>query len=395
MNHGFIPYGRQTVEDDDVAAVVAALRGELLTTGLKVEEYETALAKAVGATYAVACNSGTAALHLSMLAAELGPGDAAIVPSMTFLATANAVRMTGAEVIFADVDPATGLMTAETFAEARGSATRGWKIRTALPVHLNGQVCDVAEIAAVAHPAGIVLVEDACHAIGVAGIGSTPHSHMACFSTHAVKTITTAEGGMVTTADAKAAARMRCLRSHGMVREADAFANGYLAFDDGEVNPWYYEMPELGWNYRLPDLLCALGLSQLHKLDRFHRRRIEIAARYDRLLAPLSPVLRPVPHGNRAHGWHLYAVLIDFPTLGITRARFMKALRGAGIGTQVHYIPVHLQPYYRSRYPDVSLPGAETYYARCLSIPIYPAMTDADVDRVAAMLSRLVKGTDA
>jgi UDP-4-amino-4,6-dideoxy-N-acetyl-beta-L-altrosamine transaminase len=393
MSVQFLPYGRQTVEDDDVGAVAAALRGDFLTTGPRVEEYERAFARATGAVHAVACNSGTAALHLAILAENLGPDDTAIVPTMTFLATANAVRMTGADVEFADVDPDSGLMTPNTFEAAKKRASAHHRrVKAALPVHLNGQLCDMRGLAAVAQANGIALIEDACHSLGVKDIGATPHSRMACFSTHPVKAVATGEGGVVTTSDARLAERMRSLRSHGMVREPSAFTDRELAFEDGKANPWYYEMPEVGWNYRLPDILCALGVSQLAKLDRFHRRRIEIAATYDRLLAPLAPVLRPVVHGNNPHGWHLYAVLIDFRALGTTRARAMTALRAQGIGTQVHYIPVHMQPYYRRRYGNQSLPGAEAYYSRCLSIPIYPAMTDDDVHRVAQALARLVRG---
>lgn len=388
----FLPYGRQTIDDDDVAAVAAALRADLLTTGGKVDDYERAFARATGAAHAVVCNSGTAALHLAALAADLGPGDAAVVPSMTFLATANVVRMTGAEVVFADVDPDSGLMTPETFEAARLRAERPKAIKAALPVHLNGQLCDMSGIAAAASPNGIALIEDACHALGVANVGATVHSQAACFSTHPVKTIATGEGGVVTTSDARRAARMRALRSHGMVREMSEFSNRDLAITDMEVNPWYYEMNEIGWNYRLPDILCALGLSQMEKLERFHRRRQEISILYDEIFAPFAPVLQPVPHGTGPHGWHLYAVLIDFAALGTTRAKVMKALRQQDIGTQVHYIPVHRQPYYRDRYRDLSLPGAEAYYSRCLSIPLYPSMSDDDVRRVADALSRLVRG---
>lgn len=390
-----LPYGRQTIGEDDVAAVVAALRDDFLTTGPRVEEFEGAFAKASGAAHAVGCNSGTAALHLAALALNIGPGDGAIVPTMSFLATANAVRMTGAEVVFADVDAETGLITAETMTAAVEQEKKsGLRLRAAFPVHLNGQVADMAALAAAA-PSGFSLVEDACHALGEADIGAAPHSRMACFSTHPVKAIATGEGGVVTTADAATAYRLRQLRSHGMTREADKFENRELAFDGNEPNPWYYEMPEFGWNYRMPDILCALGISQLKKLDGFYRRRVEIAALYDRLLAPMAPVLRAVPHGNAPHGWHLYAVLIDFASLGTTRARFMKALRAEGVGTQVHYIPIHRQPYYQRRYGEISLPGADAYYARCLSIPMFPAMTDADVERVAGALSALLRGKAA
>lgn len=195
---------------------------------------------------------------------------------------------------------------------------------------------------------------------------------------------------MVTTGDAEIAAVMRELRSHGMIRDESRFELSEQAFDDGVANPWFYEMQEIGWNYRLPDILCALGLTQLGKLDHFLARRREIADRYDRLVAPLYPLLRPVPRGNRPHGLHLYAVHIDFKALATTRARFMAALRAEGIGTQVHYIPLHWQPYYRRRYGDLRLPSAESYYERCLSIPLFPAMTDGDVDRVVTTLKRLV-----
>ncbi len=384
-----LPYGRQTIEDDDIAAVSAAMRSDLLTTGPLVEVFERDFARATGAAHAVACNSGTAALHLAVLALDCGPNDAVIVPTMTFLSTANVVRMTGAEVVFADVDPQTGLMTPQTFGAALARAA-GRRVKAALPVHLNGRICAMAEIRERADADGVALVEDACHALGVPSAGATRHSRMACFSTHPVKAIATGEGGMVTTADPLLARRMGRLRSHAMVRDAEAFEDADLGFSDRVANPWYYEMHELGWNYRLPDILCALGVSQLKKLDRFHRRRVEIAALYDRLLAPLAQVVRPVSRATNEHGWHLYAVLVDFAQLGISRATVMNELRRRGIGTQVHYIPVHHQPYYRKRYGDLELPGADAYYARCLSLPIFAGMLDDDARNVADALSHIV-----
>jgi UDP-4-amino-4,6-dideoxy-N-acetyl-beta-L-altrosamine transaminase len=382
----YLPYGRQSIDADDILAVTEALKSDFLTTGPRVAEFEAAFAKATGARCAVACNSGTAALHLAAMALDLGPGRAAVVPSMTFLATANAVRMTGAEVVFADVEGETGLLTSETLADALGRAkAAGLSVRAALPVHLNGQLCDMTALGDIAREHGIALVTDACHALGLPGVGATEHTLMACFSTHPVKAIATGEGGVVTTADEAIAARMRQLRSHGMTANPDDFQNQELAVEGNETNPWYYEMHEIGWNYRLPDVLCALGISQLGKLERFHRRRNEIAALYDELLAPLAPTIRPVPH-PRPHGWHLYVLLIDFPSLGTTRRRFMQALRARGVGTQVHYIPVHLQPYYRNRYGRQQLHGAERYYAHCLSIPMFPAMNDDDVQHVVRAL---------
>jgi UDP-4-amino-4,6-dideoxy-N-acetyl-beta-L-altrosamine transaminase len=387
----WLPYGRQTLDDDDVAAVSLALRAEYLTNGPRVDEFELAFAEATGAKNAVVCNSGTAALHLAAMALDLGPGDAAIVPTITFVATANVVRMTGAEVIFADVESDSGLMTAATFTAACARAIRaGYKVKAAFPVHLNGQLCDMPELSASAVGPGVALIEDACHALGVPSVGETCHSRMAAFSTHPVKAIATGEGGCVTTSDEKLASRMRKLRSHGITRDPADFQNCALAFDGDTVNTNHYEMHELGWNYRMPDILCALGISQLKKLDRFWRRRAEIASRYDNLLAPLAPVLKPVSHGTRPHGWHLYPVLINFAQLELTRERFIEALHAKKIRTAVHYIPVHRQPYYQRRYGQINLPGADAYFARCLSLPIFPSLTDHGLERVAAALAAIV-----
>lgn len=385
MSADFLPYGRQTIDDADVAAVAAALRSDYLTTGPLVGQFEAAFAKASGANHAVASNSGTAALHLAMLALGLGPDDAVIVPTVTFLATANAVRMTGAEVVFADVDADTGLLTRATLRSATARVGKR-RLRAAVPVHLNGRVCDMKALVQEANSAGFVLIEDACHALGVPDIGACAHSFAACFSTHPVKAIATGEGGVTTAKDGAVARHMLELRSHGMVRDASRFQRRDLGMAGDLPNPWYYEMPEFGWNYRMPDVLCALGLSQIGKLAGFQRRRREIAALYDQLLAPLAPHLRPVPHRDAAHGWHLYAVLVDFAALGKSRASVMRGLAARGIGSQVHYMPVHLQPYYAARYGAIDLPGALDYYDRCLSIPFYPTLTDDDAARVAGAL---------
>jgi UDP-4-amino-4,6-dideoxy-N-acetyl-beta-L-altrosamine transaminase len=385
-------YSLPAVDEDDIIAVTNALRSNFLTTGPRVAEFESAFAKETGAAFAVVCNSGTAALHLTMLGLALTPGDAVVVPAITFLSTANVVRMTGADVVFADVDAQTGLMTPDTFDAAlyRSRANKS-KIRAAIPVHLNGRLCNMETLAGIASPAGISICEDACHALGVELIGAARHSQAACFSTHAVKAITTGEGGMVTTNDPELAHKIRQLRTHGITREVAEFTDLDLAFDEGNANLWYYEMSRIGWNYRLPDILCALGTSQLRKLQRFHSRRRELAALYDRLLAPLAPTIHPVSPADTIHGWHLYAVLIDFAQLGTTRRAVMERLRGKGIGTQVHYIPVHLQPYYRQLYGRIKLSGAESYYSRCLTIPMFPNMTDDDVHRVAESLADLVE----
>jgi dTDP-4-amino-4,6-dideoxygalactose transaminase len=326
------------------------------------------------------------------MAVDLGEGQAAVVPALTFLATANVVRMTGAEVVFADVDPDSGLLTETTLAAAVKRAG-SQKLTAVLPVHLNGQICDMSALAAVAGRNHIRLIEDACHALGAADVGAAEHSAAACFSTHPVKAIATAEGGVVTTRDGAMAARMRRLRSHGINHDPRTFIQRDAGFEGEKPNPWYHEMPEIGWNYRMPDVLCALGISQLNKLDHFIARRKQIAAHYERLLAPLAPAIRPVARDNVLHGWHLYAIRVDFAALGTTRARFMRALRELGVGTQVHYIPLYKQPYYRQRYGEISLPGAEAYYARCLSIPMFPTMKDEDVERVVGALGRVAGGT--
>ncbi|THD57804.1 UDP-4-amino-4,6-dideoxy-N-acetyl-beta-L-altrosamine transaminase [Phenylobacterium sp.] len=376
-----LPYGRQTIEDDDVAAVVEALRADFLTTGPMVAAFEAAFAETVGARHTVACANGTAALHLAMLALDIGPGEAVIAPSITFLATANCARYVGAEVVFADVDPQSGLMTPDTLAEALTRVGER-RLRAVLPVHLRGDAANLPELAALAGEAGAVLVEDAPHALGTTmsfgnvaeRVGDVRHAAMATFSFHPVKTIATGEGGMVTTNDPALAERLRTMRSHGMVRPEGA-------------DPWWYEMPEPGFNYRLPDILCALGLSQLKKLPRFAARRRALAKAYDAALAPLAPVVQVAARP----AWsdpvlHLMCVLIDFEAVGLTRREVVERLREHGVGTQVHYIPVHRQPYYRARYGALDLPGAEAWYARCLSLPLYPGMADADVGRVAEAL---------
>ncbi len=379
MSDGFLPYGRQTIEEDDIAAVAQALRGDFLTTGPTVEAFETAFAAKVGAAHAVACSNGTASLHLAMLALGVGPGDVCIVPSITFLATANCAAYVGAEVVFADVDPDSGLMTPDTLADALSRA-RG-PVKAVLPVHLRGDVCDLPALARLAADAGAVLVEDAPHALGTtmdfgAGleqVGDCSHAVMASFSFHPVKTIATGEGGMLTTNDPALATALRSLRSHGMTRPAAA-------------DPWVYEMSRPGFNYRLPDINCALGLSQLAKLDRFTDRRRRLAALYEQRLAGLNAVALAARPAWSDPALHLLTVLIDFQALGVSRAEVMARLSAAGIGSQVHYIPVHTQPWWRARNGLLDLPGAQAWYDRCLSLPLYPAMEDGDVERVVAGL---------
>jgi UDP-4-amino-4,6-dideoxy-N-acetyl-beta-L-altrosamine transaminase len=388
-----LPYGRQSIGDDDVQAVIDALRGDYLTTGPLVPRFERALANAVGARDAIAVSNGTAALHLCARALNLTEGTLSIVPAITFLATANAIRLTGGEVVFADVDPETGRMTAETLRAAIRAAAK--PVGAVFPVHVAGPACGMAAIAEIAARHSAAVVEDAAHAIGtVAGdagpVGSGGFSTMTCFSFHPVKTVTTCEGGAIAVNDPAVAARLRRDRSHGMIRERSDFVRPDLGLDSADgANPWYYEMHEPGLNYRLTDVQSALGLVQLSKLERFKRARADWKALYDRLLAPLSPLVRtpPCPAGQDP-AWHLYPVQIDFAAAGSNRAAVMRRLAAEGVMTQVHYIPLHWQPYYRARYGEVALPGAESYYARTLSLPLYPDLGEDGVVQVVAALRR-------
>ncbi len=373
-----LPYGRQTIDDADVAAVLEVLRSPFLTAGPMVGRFEQALAAKVGARYASVCANGTAALHLVYAALGIGEGDEIITTPITFSATAAAAYYVGAKVRFADVDPATGNMD-----PASVEALVTPRTRAIVPVHLGGLPVDLEAFAAIAQRHGIALVEDACHALGATYHG-TPigsRSDATVFSFHPVKHITTGEGGAIVTHNAALKQRIDRLRGHGIERDP--------AQMQAPEGPWSYEVQELGWNYRLSDLACALGLSQLAKLDGFVARRRELAARYrEQLFAGVSA---PPEFGDRESSYHLFAVAIDFPRFRTTRKVVVERLAAAGIGTQVHYIPLLHHPLHAARCPDEvgrARPGADQYYARTLSLPMFPAMTDADVGEVVAQLSR-------
>ncbi len=393
----FLPYTQHTLDEDDIQAVVKVLQDGPLTTGPRVGALETRFTEITGAKHAVSCSSGTAALHLASLALGLGPGKKVIVPAMTFLATANAVRFTGADVVFADVDPASGLMAPSHLQDALDRA--GPEVAAVYPVHLNGQCADMAALSATAN--GLAVVEDACHVLGGemrtssgdwTAVGSCAMSEMAIFSLHPAKIAAMGEGGIVTTNDGKTASKLARLRNHGMVREAGAFAHADDAFDAaGQANPWYYEMPEIGYNYRASDIHCALGISQLGKLGRFRKARQALADDYDRLLAPLDPRVRPLPRVEGCRpAWHLYVVHIDFAAAGMDRAALMHRLREAGIGSQVLYLPVNRQPYYRRLYGETRLPGADAYYESALALPLSVAMNTSDVERVVGAMKNIL-----
>lgn len=396
-----LPYGRQSIGDDDIAAVAEVLRSDWLTTGPATRSFEAALTARCGAPHAVSCANGTAALHLACLALGLAPSHTVIVPSITFAATANAPRLAGAEVVFADVDPDNGLMTPKSFEEAIArAAAAGSRASAVFPVDLAGQCGDLQAIADIARRENMAIVEDSCHAIGSQyqrhdgtwhPVGTSIDSDMTVFSFHPVKTIASGEGGAVLTRRPDLADRVALFRGHGIHRNPTDFVDTEAGFDHAVANPWYYEMVELGLNYRLSDLNCALGESQLKKLDRFAAARRILVSDYNARLAALAPLVRPIARTPWSiPAWHLYSVLVDFDQAGISRGQVARALEEYGIRCQVHYIPVHRQPYYRARYGEQTLPGADAYYRRTLSLPLFVGMTSDDVDYVVDALAHIL-----
>ena len=376
-----LPYGRQWLDDADVDAVVAVLRSDWLTTGPRVAEFEAAFAAAVGAPHAVAVSSGTAALHAAMYAAGVGPGDEVIVPALTFAASANCAVYQGATPVFADVSPGT-LLLAPTEVERLLTP----RTRAVVSVDYAGQPCEYDRLRTIARDRGICLVADACHALGgryrEEPVGTL--ADLTAFSLHPVKHITTGEGGVVTTADPALATRMRTFRNHGITADHARRA---------AQNSWFYEMVDLGYNYRLTDFQCALGLSQLRKLPGWVARRRALARRYDGALAEL-PGVRPLAvRPEVEHAYHLYVIELDSEVLSASRADVFAALRAEGIAVNVHYIPVYWHPFYRDRFgmtPGLC-PVTEEAYARMLSLPMYAGMSDADADSVVEAVDKVVR----
>ena len=385
----FLPYGRQWIDAEDEAAVLEALRSPLIAHGPRIDAFEAAFAERVGSKQAVACSSGTAALHLSLATLDPQPGDVAIIPAITFLATATAAVMAGFTPRFCDVDPDSGLITADTLSEALEGQTQ---VRVVLPVHLGGAICDLDALYRTTQMRGVELIEDGCHAIGGSdakgrAVGAADFSIATTFSLHPVKTLTSGEGGVATLNDPERAERMRRLRNHGVTRDPALMSTPHAFSADGTVHPWAYEQLELGFNSRLNELEAALGLSQLGKLSAFAERRRALCRAYDLALEPFAPRIRPTvsPQGQTLCR-HLYQVLVDFAALGIDRADAMRRLQTLGVGTQVHYIPLYRQPYFQKRLGEMRLPGAEAWYARVLALPLFPAMADDDVARVVDAL---------
>lgn len=383
-----IPYGRQDISQADIDAVIAVLQSDYLTQGPMVPRFELKVAEHVGARYALAVNSATSALHVACLALGLGPGDRLWTSPITFVASANCALYCGATVDFVDIDPRTYNLCPIALEHKLQQAERsGCLPKVVVPVHLCGQPCDMQAIHALAQRYGFRVIEDASHAIGGkyqgSFIGNCRYSDITVFSFHPVKIITTAEGGMALTNDAQLAERMSLFRSHGITREPEKMTREV----DG---PWYYQQIELGFNYRMTELQGALGLSQMERLDRYVARRHELAQRYDTLLARL-PLQTPWQHPNGYSGLHLYVIRLHLDQLGSSHRQVFESLREQGVGVNLHYIPVHLQPYYEHLgFQLGDFPQAESYYREAISLPMFQTMTEEQQDSVVTALQRAI-----
>lgn len=370
-----IPYGKQTIDHDDIQAVVDVLKSDFLTTGPKIAEFEQTVADYVGAKYAVAISNGTSALHAACFAAGIGPGDEVITTPLTFAASANCVLYCGGTPVFADVDPKTYNIDPE---DIRRKITD--RTKAIIAVHLAGQPCDMDAIHSIAHEYGLIVIEDGAHALGSVYKGKKVGSlsDMTTFSFHPVKPITTGEGGMIVTDNEEFYKKMALFRSHGITRD-----DSMMTRNDG---PWFYQQFDLGYNYRITDIQCALGCSQMKKLDRFLARRKEIVARYNEAFADCDNIITPYQLSDTESGWHLYIVQVK----NCDRRQVFEAMREKGIGVNVHYIPVYMHPYYQEHgYENVHCANAEEIYSHIISLPLYPGLTSEQQDYVIDTLKSL------
>lgn len=385
----FIPYGRQAIDANDVQAVIAVLESDWLTQGPAVARFEQSVADYCGAAHAVAVNSATSALHLACRAVGLGPGDWLWTSPNTFVASANCALYCGAQVDFVDIDPLTYNLCPTALERKLEVAERAGRLpKVVVPVHFAGQPCDMAAIAALSRRFGFFVIEDASHAIGAryrqTTTGGCNYSDLTVFSFHPVKIVTTGEGGMVLTNRGELAETLERLRSHGITRDPRSMV--------GESQgPWYYEQIELGYNYRMTELQAALGGSQMARLDEFVERRRQLARRYCELLEGL-PLQVPQQAGEVDPAWHLFVVRLDLHHIRRSRREVFESLRAAGIGVNVHYIPVHTQPYYRALgFRAGDFPEAEQYYREAISLPLFPALADAEQGLVVGTLKEAMR----
>jgi UDP-4-amino-4,6-dideoxy-N-acetyl-beta-L-altrosamine transaminase len=378
-----IPYSRQSISEEDIQAVVSVLRSDFLTQGPLVAEFERCFADFHRVSHAVAVANATAGLHIACLALEVGPGSRVWTSPISFLASANCALYCGASIDFVDIDPATRNMSVSALKLKLQSALASNSLPDVLiPVDFSGLPTDLREIRALSEIYGFKILQDASHATGATYLDQpvgSQFAHASVFSFHAVKVLTTAEGGMVTTQDPELARRLQRLRSHGVTRDTSEFINT-------TVGGWYYEQLDLGFNFRMTDVQAALGLSQLSRLEKMHRKRIELADRYDALLSAF-PLKLPVRISDRISSWHLYAIELDSTRSSKTRSEVFRALRNANIGVNVHYIPIHTQPYYRALgFRLGQFPAAEGYYEQAISLPLYPSLTEEEQNRVVEAL---------
>ena len=388
-----IPYGKHHIDEEDIQAVVDVLKNGALTQGPVIEAFERTIAEYVRAKYAVAVSSGTAALHLAAIVAGVGPGTSLVTSPITFVASSNAALYTGAKALFADIDPNSINMSPDSLIEILHNNP---DVRAIVPVHFAGLPCDMPAIKKAADKAGAVVIEDAAHALGAQypdgrRVGCCAHSLMTIFSFHPVKAIAAGEGGMITTNDESTYRKLLRLRSHGINKLDDPFQLSEQADSNGVRNPWYYEMQELGFNYRITDIQCGLALSQFRRLEHFIERRRELANIYDIAFFGIKHC-RPAQFiGHARSGHHLYVLRIGFNALSVTRGQFMRELKSRQIGTQVHYIPVPAQPYYRKLgFIPENYPHAMNYYQEALSIPLFYDLTDEQQAYVIAFFKDLV-----
>lgn len=373
----FIPYGRQSIDEEDIQTVVDVLRSDYLTTGPKVTEFERAVADYVGAEYAVAVSNGTAALHIACLAAGIGEGDEVITSPITFAASANCVLYCGGMPVFADIKKDTYNIDPE---DIERKITR--KTKAIIPVHYTGQPCEMDAITEVAKKHNLIVIEDGAQVISGEYKGKKVGSisDMTTFSFHPVKPLTTGEGGMVTTNNKELYEKLKLFHTHGITREPELLQK--------QEGPWYYEQLELGYNYRITDIQCALGLSQLKRLDAFAEHRRNLAARYDKGFTGHSAIITPYQHPDCLSSWHLYMIQVP----AAIRLEVFEELRKAGIGVNVHYIPVYKLPYYQSHgYADVCCPNAEAFYAGAITLPLFADMTEEQVDYVVERTIEIVE----